>query len=87
MPTPDSREALTGDAIDAAQSAPPADPEVAAQAIRDAKGVSRDAESSTQPVYRTQGEEVVTGENVHRSKDAIISEFDSPEENTVRAKG
>ena len=86
MPTPDSREALTGDAIEAAQSAPSADPEVAAQAIRDAKGVSRDAESSTQPVYRTQGEDVVTGENVHRSKDAIISEFDNPEENTVRGQ-
>ena len=86
MPTPESREALTGDAIEAAQDAPPADPAVAAQAIRDAKGVSRDAESSTQPVYRTQGEEVVTGENVHRSKDAIISEFDSPEENTVKGQ-
>ena len=86
MPTSDSREALTGDAIEAAQSAPPADPEVAAQAIRDAKGVSRDAESGTQPVYRTQGEEVIAGENVHRDKDAIISEFDSPQKNTVKGQ-
>ena len=86
MPTPESREALTGDATEAAKDAPPADPEVAAQAIRDAKGVSREAESSTQPVYRTQGEEVVTGENVHRDKDAIISEFDSPAENTSKTQ-
>ena len=86
MPTPESREALTGDATEAAKDAPPADPEVAAQAIRDAKGVDREAESSTQPVYRTQGEEVVTGENVHRDKDAIISEFDSPAENTSKTQ-
>ena len=86
MPTPESREALTGDATEAAKDAPPADPEVAAQAIRDAKGVDREAESSTQPVYRTQGEEVVTGENVHRDKDAIISEFDSPADNTAKTQ-
>ena len=85
--TPDSRQDAKAMARESAQDAPPADPAVAAEAIADAKGVERDGESSVNPVYKTQGKAVgdehVTGENVHRSKDAVISEFDDPAGNTV----
>ena len=76
-------EELRAEANEAARHAPKADPETAAEAIADAKGVNREAESSVNPVYRTQGEDHVHGENVHRDKDAIISEFDAPEANAI----
>ena len=80
-------EELRAEAAEAARHAPPADPNTAREAIRDAQGVGRENESHVNPVYKTQGkaagDDHVTGENVHRDTDAIISEFDKPAENTV----
>ena len=79
------RQTLKGQARETAQDAPTADPQTAAEAIADAKGHARPAESSTQPVYATQqkGDVLENGENIHRDKDAIISEFDRPSDNVV----
>ena len=85
--TPDSRQEAKAMARESAETAPPADPAVAAEAVADARGADRSGESSVNPVYKTQGKAVgddhVTGQNVHRGKDAIISEFDSPAQNTT----
>ena len=80
-------EEMRAEANEAARYAPPADPDVAREAIADAKGTDRSGESHVNPVYKTQGkaagDEHVTGDNVHRDKSEIISEFDSPSENTA----
>lgn len=79
MPT--SRQDAKAQARKSAASAPPADPDTASRALEDAKQAKRPAESSVNPVYKTQ--EDIAGDNTHRSKDAVISEFDSPSDNTV----
>ena len=79
-----TRQDMKADARESAESAPPADPETAAEALREAETRKSTVDGSTrqQPVYKTQTDDIA-GDNVHRSKDAIISEFDSPAENTV----
>lgn len=90
----ESRESLAGEAREAAETAPGADPEVAAEALREAQarkargtGQTQDpGQSHTQPVYATQNKAdgpLDNGENIHRGKDAVISEFDDPEGNAV----
>ena len=78
--TPLSHQKLKADARNSAATAPSADPETAARAVAEAEGV-KPGKSRVQPVYKTQGD--VAGENVHRDKDAVISEFDDPAGNTV----
>ena len=78
------RQDAKADARKSAKAAPAADPETAQQALRDAERVARSGESHVNPVYRTQGEDHVHGENTHRDKDEIISEFDDPAANTVK---
>lgn len=78
-PTP-SRQKMKADARKSAADAPKSNPDVAAQALQDAKGA--ETGSHVQPVYKTQDK--VAGKNTHRGKDKIISEFDDPAGNTVR---
>ena len=79
-----TRQDMKADARKSAEMAPPADPDTAARALAEAESRSSTVDGSTrqQPVYKTQGDDVA-GDNAHRGKDAIISEFDSPAENTV----
>ena len=81
-----TRQDMKADARKSAEMAPPADPETAAEAKAEARARSSTVDGSTrqQPVYKTQGDDI-EGDNAHRPKDAIISEFDAPAENTVRA--
>ena len=81
-----TRQDMKADARKSAEQAPPADPQTAAKAKAEAKRRSSTVDGSTrqQPVYKTQSEDI-EGDNVHRPKDAIVSEFDDPAENTVRA--
>lgn len=70
-----SRQNMKADARKSAKFAPAADPDVAKDAIAQAKGTLKSG-SKVQPVYKTQDK--IAGENTHRDKDAIISEFDDP---------
>ena len=80
-----TRQDMKADARKSAEMAPPADPETAAKAKAEAQARKSTVDGSTrqQPVYKTQSDHIA-GENVHRGKDAIISEFDAPAENTVK---
>ena len=78
---PQTRQDAKAQARESAASAPPADPDTAAEAIADAHGTPRPGESHVNPVYKTQ--EDIAGDNTHRPKEDIISEFDSPSDNTV----
>ena len=76
-----TRQDMKADARKSAEAAPKADPDVAAQAVRDAK-VNADR-MPEQPFYATQTEDIV-GQNKHHGKDEVISEFDDPAENVVK---
>jgi|GEM_PF-1974538 len=80
--TPQSRQSAKAQARHSAETAPPADPDTAAQALKDAKATPRPNESHVNPVYKTQDD--IAGDNTHRDTDKIISEFDSPAGNTVK---
>ena len=84
MSASQTRQDMKADARESAANAPAADPDVGAQAIRDAKGKGNAANGQPrqQPVYKTQTEDIA-GENVHRGKEAVISEFNDPAANTV----
>ena len=45
--------------------------------------LSRDNESASQLVYRTQTDDIAGG-NIHRDIDTVISEFDGPAANTYK---
>ena len=79
-----TRQDMKADARKSAAMAPPADPATAAKAKAEAQARQSTVDGSTrqQPVYKTQGEDIA-GDNVHRGKDAIVSEFDDPAANTV----
>ncbi|MGJ8558660.1 MAG: hypothetical protein ACSHX3_00345 [Litorimonas sp.] len=75
-----TRQEMKADARRSAKDAPKADPDMAAEALEDAKGATQ---QPAQPVYKTQTEDIA-GKNIHRDKDQIISEFDDPAANKVR---
>lgn len=81
-----TRQDMKADAKVSAETAPRAEPGAAAEALAEAKsrgGTTVDGQTRQQPVYKTQSDHIA-GENIHRSKDAIISEFDDPAANTVK---
>ena len=77
-----TEQILKADARRSAQAGPKADPEIAAQALNDAKSV-RDSQRPAQKLSATplkgQG-----GKNRHHTKDQVISEFDDPTAHKVR---
>ena len=81
-----TRQDMKADARESAENAPPADPDVARQALAEAEarrsGTTANGTTRQQPVYKTQTDDIA-GDNVHRGKDAVISEFDDPADNTV----
>ena len=76
-----TRQKMKADARRSADEAPKADPDIADQAKAEAK--SKKGRLPSQPVYKTQTDDIA-GENVHRDKEAVISEFDDPAANTVK---
>jgi len=79
---PSNRQTMKADAKRSAGTALKADPDIADEAIAEAKAKKRDNESSVQPVYKTQTDDIA-GENKHRDTDQVISEFDDPNGNTI----
>ncbi|MGB3455141.1 MAG: hypothetical protein WBG08_03480 [Litorimonas sp.] len=77
-----TRQDMKADARKSAETAPAADPATAAEAVQDAK--SKAGRMPEQPIYKTQTEDIA-GENIHHGKDKVISEFDDPAANTVKA--
>lgn len=76
----DSEQTLKGKAIAEAKAARNGKTDIAEDAVAQAKGTLKKG-SKVQPVYKTQDE--IAGENKHRDKDEVISEFDDPAGNTV----
>lgn len=76
----ETEQTLKAKARNSAKSAKRADETTRQKAIDQAKGTLKKG-SKVQPVYKTQ--EKIAGENTHRDKDKIISEFDDPSGNTV----
>ena len=82
-----TRQDMKADAKESAENAPPVEEGAATEALAEAEargGTAANGQTRQQPVYKTQTDDIA-GENVHRGKDAIISEFDDPAANTVRA--